>query len=104
LPDAAFAAAFAPNASHEEQALLASVQRPISAACLGVPMDRPRWTELPSWFLVAEQDIMILPETQRFMANRMQSRVRAHMVDHAPLVTAPAAVADLIREAAREIR
>lgn len=104
LPQAAFATAFAPNASAAEQALLAAVQRPISPACITVPMSRPRWQELPSWFLVAEQDLMILAETQRFMAQRMQARVRSHAVDHTPIVTAPSVVIDLIREAITEVQ
>jgi pimeloyl-ACP methyl ester carboxylesterase len=99
LPEPSFAEAFAPNATAEEQALLAAVQRPISPACITTPMNRPRWRDLPSWFLVAEQDYMILPETQHFMAKRMQSRVRTHQVDHTPIVTASAVVVDIIREA-----
>jgi pimeloyl-ACP methyl ester carboxylesterase len=104
LPQSAFADAFAPNATAEQQALLASVQRPISPTCITVPMSRPRWRDIPSWFLIAEQDYMILPETQRFMAQRMGARVRAHQVDHAPLVTAPSVVVDIIREAIAEVR
>jgi hypothetical protein len=46
---------------------------------------------------------MILPETQRFMAQRMRARVRAHNVDHAPILTAPTVVLDLIREAIAEL-
>ncbi len=102
LPEAAFAAAFAQNASAEEQTLLAAVQRPISPACITVAMDRPLWKDRPSWFLVAEQDRMIVPETQRFMAARMQARVRSLPVDHTPLVTAPGAVVDIILDAVRE--
>ena len=104
LPQPAFAAAFAPNASAAEQVILAAVQRPISPGCITVPMARPRWHELPSFFLIAEQDVMILEETQRFMARRMSARVHSHAVDHAPLVTAPNAVVDLVREAAAEVR
>lgn len=104
LPESAFAEAFAPNATAAEQALLAAVQRPIAPACITSPVSRPRWRDLPSWFLVAEQDYMISPETQRFMAQRMQARVRAHPVDHTPIVTAPAAVVDIIREAIAEVR
>jgi pimeloyl-ACP methyl ester carboxylesterase len=104
LPESAFAEAFAPNATAEQQALLAAVQRPISPACITVPMNRPRWRDLPSWFLVAEKDYMILPETQRFMAQRMGARVRAHEVDHTPIVTAPTVVVDIIREAIAEVR
>ena len=99
LPENAFAEAFAPHATAAEQALLASVQRPISPACISVPMARPRWHELPSWYLVAERDYMILAETQHFMAQRMGAHVRVHPADHAPMVTAPAAVVDIIREA-----
>jgi pimeloyl-ACP methyl ester carboxylesterase len=99
LPDDAFATAFAPNASAEEHALLAAVQRPISPACITVRMERPLWKDRPSWFLVAEQDRMIVHETQRFMAARMKARVHSHPLDHTPLVTAPSLVVDVIREA-----
>ncbi len=99
LPDTAFATAFAPNAPVERLSLLAAVQRPISPACITVRMERPLWRDRPSWFLVAEQDRMIVHETQRFMAERMQARVHSHAVDHAPLVTEPAVVVDIIREA-----
>ncbi len=99
LPDSAFADAFAPDAPVEAQSLLAAVQRPISPACITVPMDRPRWKDLPSWYLVAERDRMIAAETQLFMAARMNAQVRSHPVDHSPLVTAPAVVVDIIREA-----
>ena len=103
LPEAAFADAFAQHASIEEQTLLAAVQRPISPACITVAMERPLWKDRPSWFLVAEQDRMIVPETQRFMAARMQARVRSLPVDHTPLVTAPGAVMDIILDALRGV-
>lgn len=99
LPREAFAAAFAPDASAEEQAVLAAVQRPISRACITVAMERPLWRDRPAWFLVAEQDRMIAHETQLFMAGRMKAQMRSHPVDHAPIVTAPGAVTAIIREA-----
>lgn len=46
---------------------------------------------------------MIVHENQRFMAQRMKARVRAHPVDHTPLVTAPSVVVDVIREAMAEV-
>jgi pimeloyl-ACP methyl ester carboxylesterase len=60
LPESAFATAFAPNAAAEEQAVLAAVQRPISPACISVAVERPLWKDRPTWFLVAEQDRMII--------------------------------------------
>jgi pimeloyl-ACP methyl ester carboxylesterase len=99
LSNEAFAAAFAQNATAEELAVLAAVQRPISPACITVRVPRPLWKDRPTWFLAAEQDRMIVPDTQRFMAERMQARLRTHAVDHAPIVTAPAVVLDMLLEA-----
>ena len=103
LPHEAFAAAFAPNAATEEQTILAAIQRPISPACITVAVNRPLWKDRPTWFLLAEEDRMIAGENQRFMAERMRARVRSHPVDHAPSVTAPSVVVDIIREAIAEV-
>jgi len=103
LPDNAFAEAFAQHASTAEQALLAAVQRSIALPCISVKVGRPLWKDLASWFLVAEQDRMIVPDTQRFMAQRMKAQVRSHPVDHTPIVTAPGTVVDIIRDAMRAV-
>jgi pimeloyl-ACP methyl ester carboxylesterase len=103
LPETAFATAFAPNATMEERAVLAAVQRPISLDCITVPVGRPLWKDIPSWFLFAEDDRMIVPETQRYMAERMKAKTKAHAVDHAPIITAPSAVVDMIRDAIRSV-
>ena len=83
LPDAAFAAAFAQNAAAEELAVLAAVQRPISPACITVAVPRPLWKDRPAWFLVAEQDRMIVrrisaswPSACRPECDRMPSITR----------------------------
>ena len=103
LPEETFEAAFAQNATEEEQTILAAVQRPISPACITVPVGRPLWKDIPTWYLVAEQDRMIVAESQRFMAARMKATVRSHAVDHTPSVTAPETVVDLILEAVRAV-
>ncbi|WP_424630104.1 alpha/beta fold hydrolase [Bradyrhizobium sp. SYSU BS000235] len=103
LPDHAFATAFAQHAAADEATWLAAVQRPISVACIGTKAARPLWMDRPSWFLVAEEDRMINPDTQRFMAARMKAKVVPHPCDHTPSVTAPQAVADLVIEAVRSV-
>ena len=95
-----FANAIAQDASAEEHALMAATQKPIAAACLGVPLGRAAWSEKPSWFLIAENDRMVAPETQRFTAERAGSKVLALPVDHMALASAASAVAELIIEAA----
>jgi pimeloyl-ACP methyl ester carboxylesterase len=103
LPEAAFVDAFAQNASPDEQAILAAVQRPIDVACIGVQVERPLWKDGPSWVLIAEEDRMINPETQLFQAERMGARVRTRPVDHTPMITAPADVVDIILDAAGDV-
>jgi pimeloyl-ACP methyl ester carboxylesterase len=102
LPEDAFAAAFAQNATAEEQSLLAAIQRPIALPCISVKVGRPLWRDRPSWFLLAEADHMIVPGTQRFMAERMKAEVRSYPVDHTPSVTAPDAVVEVILAALRK--
>jgi len=58
--------AFAQNASADERAVLAAVQRPISQDCITVPVGRLPWKDIPSWFLIAEDDRMIMSENQRY--------------------------------------
>jgi pimeloyl-ACP methyl ester carboxylesterase len=99
FPRAAFAAAYAQHATPAEHAWLAAVQRPLAAVCIGVPVGRPLWRDRPSWFLVAEDDRMIAPATQRFMAERMGASIRSFAVDHTPSVSAPDTVVAVIREA-----
>jgi pimeloyl-ACP methyl ester carboxylesterase len=104
LPDEAFPAAFAQNASAAELSVLAAVQRPISPACITVPVGRPLWQDLPTWYLLAKQDRMIVEDTQRFMAKRMKAHIVAHDADHSPSVTAPGAVVDLIQQAIKQVK
>ena len=104
LPEDAFGSAFAQNAKPEELDLLAAVQKPIAVPCISVAVERPLWKDRPSWYLVAEEDRMIIPETQRFMADRTGARVRSHQVDHTPMHTAPQLVVDVIIEAAGAMR
>jgi pimeloyl-ACP methyl ester carboxylesterase len=103
LPEGAFETAFAQNASPDERAVLFAVQRPISLSCITVPVGRPLWKDIPSWFLVAKDDRMIVSETQRYMAERMKAKTKAYAVDHAPIVTAPRAVVDVLCDAIRSV-
>jgi pimeloyl-ACP methyl ester carboxylesterase len=101
MPDESFAKAFAQNATPAQIALCRAVQRPIAVKSIQEPVTSPAWKDKPVWYLLAEQDRMINPKTQRFMAERMNATIRSYPVDHTPLLTAPDAVAKIILEAAR---
>ena len=74
LPEEAFANAFAQNATADEHVVLACVQRPISPACISVTVARPLWKSLPSYYLIAQEDRMIIEKTQEFYGRAHRKR------------------------------
>jgi pimeloyl-ACP methyl ester carboxylesterase len=103
MPDEGFRNAFSQHASPEQIALSTAVQRPIAVKCIQEPVPKPAWRSKPSWFLIAQEDRMINPKTQRFMAERMGARARSLAVDHTPLLSAPERVVDIIMEAKQAV-
>jgi len=102
MPDDGFSRAVAHKASIAQTNLATAVQRPISVQCIQEPARTPTWKVKPSWYLLAEEDRMINPKTQRFMADRMGAKVHAFNVDHSPMYTEPNLVIDVVLEAVRE--
>ncbi|MDQ2843925.1 MAG: alpha/beta hydrolase [Acidobacteriota bacterium] len=96
MPDEGFSNAFAHHATADQIALAKAVQRPICIKCIQEAAPEPAWNSKPSWFLIAEEDRMINPKTQHFMAERMGAQTQALAVDHTPLLTAPEAVVEVI--------
>ena len=102
MPEEGFGRAVAHKASADQIAVMATVQRPIAVQCIQEKSSAPAWRTTPSWYFIAEEDRMIQPETQRFMADRMGAIVGSHAVDHSPMYEAPNLVVDLILKAAHE--
>jgi pimeloyl-ACP methyl ester carboxylesterase len=102
MPVGFFGRAVAHRVSPEQATILEAVQRPIALKCIQEKAPMPAWKTKPSWFLLAEEDRMIAPETQRYMAERMGAKIRTHRVDHSPMHSAPEVVIEVILEAARE--
>jgi pimeloyl-ACP methyl ester carboxylesterase len=102
IPDGGFQRAVAHQASAEQTSIATAVQRPIAVRCIQEPAPTPSWKTKPSWFLIAEEDRMINPKTQHFMADRMRAKVHSYPVDHSPMYTEPSLVINMILEAAHE--
>jgi pimeloyl-ACP methyl ester carboxylesterase len=99
MPEDGFSQAVAHKASSDQLTIMAAVQRPISVNCIQEKAPAPAWKTKPSWFLLAEEDRMIDPATQQFMADRMGASIRSYKVDHTPMHAAPDLVVDIILEA-----
>lgn len=96
-----FRRVFAADVPRRTTELMAATQRPITSAALDETATRTAWKSIRSWSLVARQDLAIPADSLRFMAKRAKSRTVEINASHAVPVSEPAAVADLIDEAAR---
>jgi pimeloyl-ACP methyl ester carboxylesterase len=86
-----------------QAAVMAATQRPATQEALVEPSgERPLWKHVPSWFLIGEEDRIIPPELQHFMAKRAQAHrvIEIPGASHAVPVAHPDATAHLILEAA----
>jgi pimeloyl-ACP methyl ester carboxylesterase len=84
-------------------ARMAATQRPATQEALTASFgERPLWRELPSSFVIAEEDRNIPAALQHFMAERAgaQRTLAIPGASHAVAVSQPEATADLILEAA----
>jgi pimeloyl-ACP methyl ester carboxylesterase len=86
-----------------QAARMAATQRPVTLEALTEPSGGgPLWREVPSWFLIGEQDRNIPAALQRFMAERAGARraIEIPGASHAAAVSHPAQTAELILQAA----
>jgi pimeloyl-ACP methyl ester carboxylesterase len=86
---------------------LAATQRPATQEALVEPSGgRPLWKDVPSWFLIGEEDRIIPQRLQYFMANRAQAHeiFEIPTASHAALVSHPEKTARFILEAIAPVR
>ncbi|AZG47186.1 hypothetical protein D7316_03794 [Gordonia insulae] len=76
-------------------------QKSFAAAANVELSGRPSWATTPSWYVVSANDRVIPPAAQRDAAKRIRARTTEIASSHASLVSHPAAVAGVIRQAAR---
>jgi pimeloyl-ACP methyl ester carboxylesterase len=94
---------FCADVPAQQAARMAATQRPVTQEALTESSgERSLWRELPSWFLIGEEDRNIPAQLQRFMAERAgsQETVEIPGASHAVAVSQPQATADVILQAA----
>lgn len=93
---------FAADVPVAKTSRMAVAQRPATLEALQEPSrDNPLWKDVPSWFVIGEEDRNIPAELQRFMASRADAR-RTTAIEggsHALAVSQPEAVVHSILEA-----
>jgi pimeloyl-ACP methyl ester carboxylesterase len=86
-------------------AAMAAMQRPIDPRTMSEPLiGAPAWRSLPSWALVATNDVSIPTAALRFMASRAGSTTEEVASSHAVPVAHPNAVVTLVERALRNVR
>lgn len=100
---AIFPQAFAQDLPADRGAFLAASQIPTAGACFGTPITQAAWRTKPSAYVLATEDRVIPPPTQRQMATRANATITEVRGSHAVYVSQPDAVADAIDAAARRL-
>ncbi|MEP6465872.1 MAG: alpha/beta hydrolase [Parafilimonas sp.] len=99
-----FHAAFCADATNDEAIVMAAVQKPIAMRCFSDKITTAAWKNLPCYYQVSDDDKMIAPELEKFMAERMNAKKIIHLpASHASMISHPEEVAALIIEAAKQI-
>ena len=99
-----FHESFCQDLGADEALVMAVTQKAPLASAFGDTISSPAWKAKPSWYQISSEDRMIAPENQQRMAARLGARkVITLAASHASLASEPAAVSDLIDEAARAV-
>ncbi|PKV83092.1 alpha/beta fold hydrolase [Streptomyces sp. TLI_146] len=102
IEEVAYPGVFAADVPEDVAGILAAAQRPIATTAFTEGASAAAWRTKPSWALVAGADRAISPEVQRFGAARAGAVVvELPQASHAVVLSEPARVAALIRDAVR---
>lgn len=90
---------FAADVDASATRVMAVTQRPLAGAAFGEPAAVAAWTTKPAWGTVSTSDTTINPEVQRFGYERAGMKVVEIDSSHAVMLSHPAEVLEVIREA-----
>lgn len=82
---------------------MAAEQRPLSSMAFADASGPVAWKKLPSWAIVATEDVGAGTDVVRAMAERAGAKITELRGPHAIMISQPRAVADVIMEAAKHV-
>lgn len=91
---------FCADLDPETARFMAAAQRGFALSCLSTPSGAPGWRAIPSWYLVAADDLTIPPQAQRAMSARAGATTAEVASSHVAMISHPAEASELIAAAA----
>jgi len=99
-----FQESFCQDLPADEAMVMAVTQKAPVGSTAGDTIFGPAWKQKPTWYQVSTDDRMIHPDSERQMAERMKPRSTIELdTSHASLASQPAAIVDLIDQAATSL-
>jgi pimeloyl-ACP methyl ester carboxylesterase len=96
-----FHESFCQDLPADEALVMAVTQKAPIGSTFGDLITEPAWKKKPTWYQVSTSDRMIHPDSERKMAQRMTPLITIELdASHASLASQPAAIVDLIVQAA----
>ena len=87
----------------DEADIVFATQGPLAVRCFADKISKAAWRSKPSWYIVAAHDETIPPDVERDLAKRMGAETRVLESSHVPMLSQPAAVAEVIAKAAASL-
>jgi len=97
-------ACFAGDLPEEEQKVVWATHAAPAADLFNQKVEGTAWRSKPSWYIVATKDRTVQPELERFVAKRMGAITVETASSHVPMLSNPALVLDVIRNAANAVQ
>jgi pimeloyl-ACP methyl ester carboxylesterase len=104
LPEEDFVGHFASGVDPDRARVLWAVQQGLSMSTFEDVMGVPAWKSHPCFYLVAQGDEAIPPDAERMFARRMGARTVEVSAGHLAMVSHPAEVVALIKDAAEAVQ
>ncbi|MCF3946699.1 alpha/beta hydrolase [Acidiphilium sp. AL] len=99
-----FRESFCQDLNETEALVMALSQKPIAARCFDDKSGPPAWKVKPSWYQISANDRMIPPESEKWMAERMNPKKTITLqASHASLASHADDIIALIEEAAGSV-
>jgi pimeloyl-ACP methyl ester carboxylesterase len=90
---------YAQDVDSAEADILAVVQKPFNQSITAEKSGPPAWEQVPTWYQISENDLLLPPDIQRFYSERMNATTLSLNSSHASPISHPNEIAELILNA-----